>query len=367
MKIGVAKEIKRHEYRVGATPYCVSVYVSHGHSVMVESGAGQGTGYSNDQYSDAGATITSRDTLFRDSEMIIKVKEPLQEEYDLLHPGQILFTYLHLASDKQLAIALQAVGVRAIAYETIQENDGSLPCLTPMSEIAGRLSIHQGVKYLEKEFGGRGILLEGIPGVIKGKVVILGGGVVGINAAKVAAGIGADVTVVDISSKRLAYLDDIFSPQIHTLFSNELNINTAIVDADVVIGAVLIPGASAPKLIKKQLLISMKKGAVIVDVSIDQGGCIETSKPTTHDNPIYTVDGVIHYCVTNMPGIVPLTSTLGLTNQTLRFGLLIADSGIEDAVKASKALAKGVNTWDGHITCEAVANSLNLPFTHLPL
>ena len=308
-----------------------------------------------------------RDSLFYESEMIVKVKEPLPEEYHLFRKEHILFTYLHLASNRELTLALLKSGIKAVAYETIQETDGSLPCLVPMSEIAGRLSIHQGVKYLEREFGGRGILLEGIPGVIRGKVVILGGGVVGINAAKVARGIGSDVTVLDISTQRLAYFDDIFGPTVQTLFSNEPNIHDAVIDADVVIGAVLNPGASAPKLIKRKELPNMKEGAVIVDVSIDQGGCLETSKPTTHDDPIYTIDGVIHYCVTNMPGIVPLTSTLGLTNQTLRYGLMIANSGLEDAVKTYPAIAKGVNVWDGELTYEAVATSLNLPCAALSL
>ena len=367
MKIGIAREIKRHEYRVGATPHCVASYTKHGHAVFVETGAGVGAGYSDELYRESGARIVGRDALFHESEMIVKVKEPLPEEYHLFRKRQILFTYLHLASSKDLTSALLRSGIRAVAYETIQETDGSLPCLVPMSEIAGRLSIHQGVKYLEREFGGRGILLEGIPGVIRGKVVILGGGVVGINAAKIARGIGGDVTVLDISTQRLAYLDDIFGPTVQTLFSNEPNIDNAVYDADVVIGAVLIPGASAPKLIEREDLSRMKEGAVIVDVSIDQGGCLETSKPTTHDDPIYTIDGVIHYCVTNMPGIVPLTSTLGLTNQTLRYGLMIADNGLENAVKRSPAIAKGVNVWDGELTYEAVAASLDLPYSALSL
>jgi alanine dehydrogenase len=305
--------------------------------------------------------------VFAESEMIIKVKEPLPEEYPLLRAGQILFTYLHLASNRELVQALLEARVRAVAYETIQAADGSLPCLSPMSEIAGRLSIQEGAKYLEKAFGGRGILLGGVPGVERGKVTIVGGGVVGINAAKIAVGMGADVSVLDISAKRLAYLDDIFGPRLQTLFSNEKNIHDAIVEADVVIGAVLVAGASAPKLIKRAHLTEMKKGAVIVDVAIDQGGCAETSKPTTHDDPIFIVDDVVHYCVANMPGVVALTATLALTNHTLPYGLQIARHGIEEAARLSEALRRGLNTWDGRLVYRAVADSLGLTYSLLDL
>jgi alanine dehydrogenase len=367
VNIAVIKEIKRHEYRVGATPHCVQAYVKAGHTVKVEKDAGLGAGYPDEEYRAAGAVMEEdKEKLFSSSEMIIKVKEPLPDEYSLFKEGQILFTYLHLASDRKLTKTLMASGIRAIAYETIQDQDGSLPCLIPMSEIAGRLSIHEGAKYLEKAFGGRGILLGGIPGVQRGKVVIIGGGVVGINAAKIASGIGAHVVILDVRPKRLAYLDDIFGPSIQTLFSNEANIAESIRDADVVIGAVLIPGASAPRLIRKEHLKGMRKGSVIVDVAVDQGGCVETTHPTTHDDPIYIVDGVVHYCVANMPGVVALTATLGLTNHTLPYGLLIANQGAEDAVRSSPDLRMGVNIWDGSIAYEAVARSLDLPYKPPP-
>lgn len=368
MRIGIAKEIKRHEYRVGGTPQCVSAYVSGGHTVIIETDAGLGAGYPDAEYEKAGGIIEpDKKRLFKDSEMVIKVKEPTPDEYELLQKGQILFTYLHLASSRKLTEALMKSGIRAVAYETIQTDDGQLPCLIPMSEIAGRLAIHEGAKYLEKAFGGRGILLGGIPGVRRGKVVILGGGVVGINAAKIAVGMGADVTILDISHKRLAYLDDIFGPSLQTLFSNDTNIYNSLIEADVVIGAVLLPGASSPKLIKREFLKEMKKGSVIVDVAVDQGGCAETTRQTTHDDPIYTIDGVIHYCVANMPGVVALTATLGLTNHTLPYGLMIADLGITEAAASSSAIKKGINIWDGQITYQAVADSLDLSYSPLKI
>ncbi len=368
MNIGVAREIKKHEYRVGATPHCVSSYVAEGHEVLVEAGAGTGAGYPDEEYAAAGAgVVRDKRRIFEQSDMIVKVKEPLPEEFELLRSGQILFTYLHLASDAKLSEALLEAGVRSVAYETIQAPDGTLPCLVPMSEIAGRLSIQEGAKYLEKAYGGRGILLGGVPGVKRGKVTIIGGGVVGINAAKIAVGMGADVTVLDISAKRLAYLDDIFGPRLQTLFSNEKNIHDAVVDADVVVGAVLVAGASAPRLIRKSHLASMRKGAVLVDVAIDQGGCAETSKPTTHDDPIFIVDDVVHYCVANMPGVVALTATLALTNQTLPYGLQIARQGIAEAARGSEAIRMGINTWDGKLVYRAVADSLDLPFSPLEL
>ena len=363
MKIGVPKEIKKHEYRVGLTPSAVSKYVAEGHELFVETNAGIGTGFTDDDYVKSGATICNVDDTFANAEMIIKVKEPQISELPKFRRDQILFTYLHLAADKALTQELMSIGLTSIAYETIQLPNRSHPCLTPMSEIAGRLSVQEGAKYLETPFGGAGILLGGIPGVKRGKVVILGGGVVGFNAAKIAQGIGAYTSILDISQERLAYLDDVFGSSVQTLFSNDANIESEIADADVVIGSVYVHGASAPKLIRKSHLKSMKKGAVLVDVAIDQGGCFETSKATTHDKPIYDVDGIVHYCVANMPGVVPQTSTVALNNQTLRYGLEIA-SGISPD-KYNDALKLGVNTHDGKLICEAVANTHNLQYSVL--
>jgi len=361
MRIGVPKEIKKHEYRVGLTPSAVSKYVAEGHELFVETNAGIGTGFTDDDYVKSGATICNVDDTFANADMIIKVKEPQISELPKFRQDQILFTYLHLAADKKLTQELMSIGLTSIAYETIQLPNRSHPCLTPMSEIAGRLSVQEGAKYLETPFGGAGILLGGIPGVKRGKVVILGGGVVGFNAAKIAQGIGAYTSILDISQERLAYLDDVFGSSVQTLFSNDANIESEIANADVVIGSVYVHGASAPKLIRKTHLKSMKKGAVLVDVAIDQGGCFETSKATTHDKPIYDVDGIVHYCVANMPGVVPQTSTVALNNQTLRYGLEIA-SGISPD-KYNDALKLGVNTHDGKLICEAVANTHNLPFS----
>ena len=361
MRIGVPKEIKKHEYRVGLTPSAVSKYVAEGHELFVETNAGIGTGFTDDGYVQAGATICNVDDTFANADMIIKVKEPQISELPNFRRDQILFTYLHLAADKKLTEELVNIGLTSIAYETIQLPNRSHPCLTPMSEIAGRLSVQEGAKYLETPFGGAGILLGGIPGVKRGKVVILGGGVVGFNAAKIASGIGAYTSILDISQERLAYLDDVFGSSVQTLFSNDANIESEISDADVVIGSVYVHGASAPKLIRKSHLKNMKKGAVLVDVAIDQGGCFETSKATTHDKPIYDVDGIVHYCVANMPGVVPQTSTVALNNQTLRYGLEIA-SGISPN-KYNDALKLGVNTNGSKLTCEAVANTHNLPFS----
>ena len=364
MKIGVPREIKKHEYRVGMTPHSVKAYVKNGHQVMVEKGAGVGSGYEDAEYVACGGRIVS-DTaeLFRDSEMIVKVKEPLAEEYALFHPGQILFTYLHLAASRELANELLKRKVTGVAYETIELPDRSLPCLTPMSEIAGRLSVQEGAKYLEKEFGGRGILLGGVPGVQRGKVGILGGGVVGTNACKIAVGIGANVTVLDINAKRLAYLDDIFGSSITTLYATEANIEYVLRESDIVIGAVLVAGETAPRLITRQHLSIMQHGAVIVDVAIDQGGCAETSRPTTHDDPIYIVDNVVHYCVANMPGAVARSSTIALTSVTLPFGLLIANQGLKAAARANEALRRGINTIDGMCVHPGVAKSCGLPYT----
>ncbi|MFO7821385.1 MAG: alanine dehydrogenase [Lentisphaeria bacterium] len=365
MKIGVAKEIKRHEYRVGMTPADVKAYTAHGHTVLVETGAGEGAGFLDAAYTDAGAVIVDEaEKLFDDAEMIVKVKEPQPAEYELLHEGQLLYTYLHLAAEKELTDALIARKVNSVAYETIEDHN-SLPCLVPMSEIAGRLSAQEGAKYLEKQFSGRGVLLGGVPGVRPGRVAIIGGGVVGANAAKIAVGLGADVTILDVNARRLAYLDDIFGPAISTLYSTQANIEMVLGECDLLIGAVLIPGARAPSLVKREQLKLMKKGAVIVDVAVDQGGCIETTRPTTHDNPTYIVDDIIHYCVANMPGSVALTSTLALTGATLPYGLRLADQGLEKAARASQAIATGVNTYAGNLTCKGVADAFDMPCSEI--
>ena len=364
MKLGVPREIKRHEYRVGMTPHSVKAYVKSGHQVLVEKAAGVGSGYGDAEYAGAGAQLVAdRAELFKQSEMIVKVKEPLPEEYPLFHSGQILYTYLHLAASRDLANALLQKKIIGIAYETIELPDHSLPCLTPMSEIAGRLSVQEGAKYLEKEFGGRGILLGGVPGVQRGKVGILGGGVVGTNACKIAVGIGANVTVLDINAKRLAYLDDIFGSSITTLYATEANIEYVLRESDIVIGAVLVAGETAPRLISRKHLSIMQPGAVIVDVAIDQGGCAETSRPTTHDDPIYIVDNVVHYCVANMPGAVARSSTIALTSVTLPYGLQIATQGLQAAARGNEALRRGINTIDGMCVHPGVARSCGLPYT----
>ena len=366
MKIGLIKEIKVHEYRVGLTPDCVGAYTRDGHTVFVEKDAGVGAGFSNAQYEAQGGTIVA-DTqkIFDDSDMIVKVKEPLPEEYPKFKENQILYTYLHLAADKPQAEALMAKKVRAIAYETITSPMGGLPCLTPMSQIAGRLAIQEGAKYLEKPFGGSGVLLGGVPGVKRGNVVIVGGGIVGMNACQMAVGIGANVTVLDINPATLAHYDQVFDSRVTTLYSNKTNILNALKDADLVVGAVLIPGAAAPKLIKKDDLKVMKKHSVMVDVAIDQGGCFETSKVTYHDNPIYEVDDIVHYCVGNMPGAVSLTSTLALTSNTLNHGLAIANKGLEKALADDKHLLNGLNLYQGKCTNEAVAKSLNIEYSQI--
>jgi len=364
MKIGCVKEIKRHEYRVGMTPHCVQSYVAHGHQVVIQTGAGADAGFEDAEYVKAGARIESdRKKIFADSDMIIKVKEPQPEEYPLLREGQILFTYLHLAADEEQTKALLGRKVKGVAYETIRLPDGTLPCLKPMSEIAGRLSVQEGAKYLEKPFGGRGVLLGGVPGVPRGKVAILGGGVVGTNAAKVAVGFGAAVTVLDVNPNRLAYLDDIFRGELATLYATEQNILTVVQESDLVIGAVLIPGAQAPHLIRREHLKLMKRRSVIVDVAVDQGGCVETTRPTTHDDPVFEVDGVVHYCVANMPGAVALTSTLALTSSTLPYGLKIADLGLEEACRRNPDLKEGLNVYGGNITFPGVAKAFNLAYT----
>ncbi len=366
MKIGCVKEIKNNEYRVGLTPDNVKAYVAAGHHVYMEKGAGIGSGFTDNEYVDAGASlIDNAADVWHLVDMMVKVKEPLEEEYPLFHDGLILYTYLHLAADKEQMDALLKGKVKAVAYETIQETDGSLPCLAPMSQIAGRLSIQEGAKYLEKRFGGEGILLAGVPGTPKANVVILGGGTVGMNACKIAVGMGANVTILDVNLKRLEQLDNLFGAHIQTLVSTDSNIERVLKDADLVIGSVLIPGGSTPKLFKKKYLKEMKPGAVFVDVAIDQGGCGESSHVTTHDDPVYTLDGVVHYCVGNMPGAVPRTSTIALTNATLKYGLQIAQSGLEEATKASPVIKSGVNCYLGHLTNQNVAKAHNYDYTDL--
>lgn len=366
MKIGCVKEIKNNEYRVGLTPDNVKAYVAAGHHVYMEKGAGVGSGFSDNEYVDAGASlIDNAADVWHLVDMMIKVKEPLEEEYPLFHDDLILYTYLHLAADKQQTDALLAGRVNAVAYETIQEADRSLPCLAPMSQIAGRLSIQEGAKYLEKRFGGEGILLAGVPGTPKANVVILGGGTVGMNACKIAVGMGANVTILDINLKRLEELDNIFGGQIQTLYSSDSNIEKAVIAADLVIGSVLIPGGSTPKLFKKRYLPQMKDGAVFVDVAIDQGGCGESSHVTTHDDPVYIEDGVVHYCVGNMPGAVPRTSTIALTNATLKYGLQIAEAGLREAIRKNEAILKGVNCYGGKLTNKNVASAHGYKYVDL--
>ena len=360
MIIGTTKELKNHEYRVGLTPDNVKAYIRNGHTVYVEKGAGEGAGFTDEEYKKAGAIIlkTSKQ-VFDKCEMIVKVKELEECEYDLIHEGQILYTYLHLASNKKFADVLLNKKVKAVAFETIRDYSGNLPCLRPMSQIAGRLSIQEGAKYIEKEYGGRGILLGGVPGVERGKIVILGGGTAGTYAAKAAVGIDAQVTLLDVNPNRLAYLEDIFGASVTTLYSNEENIAKALSEADLVIGSVLIPGGKTPKLIRKEHLKLMKKGAVIVDIAIDQGGCAETSHVTVHDDPIFIKDGIVHYCVGNMPGAVPHTSTIALSNSTIKYGLMMANMGLEEAIKADEFFAMGLNTYEGYVTNKNVADALN--------
>lgn len=366
MIVGCVKEIKTHEYRVGLTPSDVKSYIIRGHQVLIQRNAGTAAGFEDQDYINAGAKIIyTREEVFEKSEMIVKVKEPLPEEFPLFKKGQILYTYLHLAADRKLTEALMKKEIKGVAYETIEDEDGQLPCLRPMSEIAGRLSVQEGAKYLEKTFGGRGVLLGGVPGVGRGKVAIVGGGVVGTNACKIATGMGADVTILDVNADRLAYLDDIFGSRITTLYSTEANIEKVLQESDLIIGAVLLAGAKAPTLINREHLKMMKKGAVIVDVAVDQGGCVETIKPTTHDEPVYVIDDVVHYGVANMPGAVALTSTNALTSTTLPYGLMIADMGLEAACKESNAIYKGVNVYLGECTYENVAKAFDIKYTEL--
>ncbi len=360
MKIGCVKEIKNNEFRVGLTPDNVKSYVAAGHHVYVEMGAGVGSGFADEEYVAAGASLLEDPReIWQLVDMMVKVKEPLPEEYPLFREGLILYTYLHLAADREQMDALLAGKVKAVAYETLTETDGSLPLLAPMSQIAGRLAVQEGAKYLEKTYGGRGVLLAGVPGTPKANVTVLGGGTVGTNACKIAVGMGANVTVLDISLKRLEQLDDMFGSRVQTLVSNDANVERSVLDADLVIGAVLIPGGSTPKLFKKAYLSEMKPGAVFVDVAIDQGGCGETSRVTMHDDPIFIEDGIVHSCVGNMPGAVARTSTIALTNATLRYGLQIADKGLEGAVAESDVIASGVNCYDGKVCCKNLADSFD--------
>lgn len=364
MIVGLPKEIKDNEYRVGLTPAGVRALTDAGHQVIVEKSAGEGSGFEDSLYQRAGAQIIdSADDVWATGEMIVKVKEPIEPEYPRMREGQLLFTYLHLAPDKRLTEELLKRKVTGIAYETITDRRGSLPLLTPMSEVAGRMAIQVGAHYLEKMAGGRGILLGGVPGVPAARVVILGGGVVGTNAAKIAVGMGAHVTIIDNNLDRLRELDDIFLSKISTLASSAYMIHDAISTADLIVGAVLVPGASAPMLVTRNMLKDVPNGAVIVDVAVDQGGCIETTHPTTHSNPTYYVEGVLHYCVANMPGAVPRTSTFALTNATLPYAVKLANRGFFEAIRSDPGLKEGVNTYAGHCTYQAVAESQGLPYT----
>ncbi len=365
MKVGVVKEIKSDEYRVALTPAGARELVGRGHDVLVESGAGEGSAFADEAYTAVGASTGSGEQVWADSELLLKVKEPLPEEYGLLHEGQILFTYLHLAASAELTQALVESGAACVAYETVETASGALPLLAPMSEIAGRLSAQAGAYFLEKPLGGRGLLLGGVAGVAPGRVLIIGGGIVGYNAALIAIGLGANVTILERSIDRMRHLEQILSGRVSLVMSSTLQIEESVRDADVVIGAVLIPGARAPKLITRQMLTTMKNGAVFCDVAIDQGGCAETSRPTTHTDPVYVVEGVTHYCVANMPGAVPVTSTKALTNATLPYVEAIADHGLAEAVARDPALAKGVNVLDGKVTYEAVAEAHDLEYVPL--
>jgi len=363
MIIGVPKEIKNNENRVAVTPAGVSEFVKHGHKVYVQSSAGLGSGFSDEEYTKAGANLLPTiEEVYGIAEMIVKVKEPIEQEYSLIRAGQLLFTYFHFASYEPLTHAMIKSGAICLAYETVEVNR-SLPLLIPMSEVAGRMSIQEGAKYLEKPMGGRGILLGGVPGVKPANVVVLGGGIVGTQAAKMAAGLGADVTIMDVSLNRLRQLDDIMPANVKTQYSNDYNIREAVKTADLVIGGVLIPGAKAPKLITKDMLSTMRPGSVIVDVAIDQGGCFETSKPTTHAEPTYVVDGVVHYCVANMPGAVPYTSTLALTNATLPYAVQLANKGWQKACTDNADLRLGLNVVEGKVVYEGVSEAFNLPYT----
>ena len=363
MRVGVPKEIKVHEYRVGLTPAAVAELTARGHQVVVETGAGGGIDFSDEDYLAAGATVLAGpEAVFAAADMIVKVKEPQLHECAWLRPDQTLFTYLHLAADKPQAEALMASGATCIAYETVTDRQGGLPLLRPMSEVAGRMSVQVGAHYLEKEQGGRGVLLGGVPGVQPGKVVILGGGVSGVHAGEMAVGLRADVTIYDISTSRLAELDQIFGGRAKMAFASKASISAAVKEADLVIGAVLVPGAAAPKLVTREMLSTMKRGSVLVDIAIDQGGCFETSRPTTHAAPTFVVEDVIHYCVANMPGAVARTSTEALNNATLPFALALAEKGVDAALAADPHLRGGLNVAAGKIRHPAVADALGLAF-----
>jgi alanine dehydrogenase len=361
MRIGVPREIKPEESRVALTPSGVAALVAHGHVVIVERGAGRGSSFADEAYAAAGASLADVDTVWADAEMILKVKEPLAAEFPRLRRGLILFTYLHLAADEVLTRVLLASGVRALGYETIQLDDGTLPLLAPMSEVAGRLAIQVGSWCLQATNGGRGVLLSGVAGVRPGKVVILGAGIAGASACQAAVGLGARVSILDINPTRLRYVHDILAGHVTTVMSNRANIEEEVASSDLVVGTVLIPGAKAPKLLPRALIRSMRPGSALVDVSIDQGGCAETSRPTSHHDPIYVEEGVVHYCVTNMPGAVPHTATYALTNTTLSYALALADRGFEHAVAADQALRRGVNVADGKVWHPGVAAAFDLP------
>jgi alanine dehydrogenase len=365
MRVGVAREIKSQEYRVALTPAGARELVQGGHEVLVETSAGVGSAFPDDAYERAGAAIVSVDDVWSQAELLLKVKEPIEQEYTRLRPGLTLFTYLHIAADEPLTRALVDSGVTAIAYETVETRDGALPLLAPMSEIAGRLAPQAGAHYLEKPKAGRGILLGGVAGVAPARVLVIGGGMVGYNAAVIAIGMGAQVTILERSVDRMRHLEQILSGRVTLLMSSSLQIEESLTHADLVIGAVLIPGALAPKLITREMLAAMKDASVLVDVAIDQGGCAETSRPTTHDDPVYEVDGVVHYCVANMPGAVPITSTRALTNVTLPYVEALADDGVLGAIRRDAALAQGVNVVDGKVTYRAVADAHGLEYTPL--
>ncbi|HEX5065261.1 MAG TPA: alanine dehydrogenase [Myxococcota bacterium] len=365
MRIGVPRETKTMEYRVGLVPDAVRVLSRAGHQILVERGAGQGSGFPDESFAKAGAALVSREEAWSQPELIVKVKEPQPDEVTYLRRGQVLFTYLHLAPNPTLARALLDSGVIGIAYETIQEPDGTFPVLAPMSEVAGRLAVQVGVGLLQRDRGGKGLLLGGVPGVMRGKVCVLGGGIVGINAVRVAHALGAEVDVLDIDLRRLTYLYDIFHGELNTLYASTAAIERSVLTSDLLIGAVYVSGRRAPVLVPEEMVARMETGSVIVDVAVDQGGCVETIHPTTHADPVYTVHGVIHYGVANMPGAVPRTATLALTNTTVPFVERIAGKGVEGAVRDDPALALGANVWQGKLVHRGVAESLSLPFTPL--
>jgi len=365
MVIGVPKEIKTLENRVGLTPAHCADLIKMGHTLIVETSAGDGSGFSNEDYQNAGATIGKATDVYSKAELVIKVKEPLEKEYGLIRKGQTIFTYFHFASSRQLTEAMMQSGAVCISYETVEKADRSLPLLIPMSEVAGRMAVQKGANFLEKHNQGKGILLGGVPGVKPAHVLILGGGIVGANAARMAAGLGANVTIMDINVSRLRHLSDIMPANVTTLYSSQSNINEAVKTADLIIGAILVPGAKAPVLITREMLKTMKPGTVLVDVAVDQGGCIETCKPTTHENPTYMVDGIVHYCVANMPGAVPSTSTHSLTNATFPYVCQLASKGWQKACKENPELKLGLNVVNGQIVYKKIAEAFGLPFSEV--